>query len=153
MTRTIEYTDSFIPAKPSEVIAEVYHDSIHNELFVRLHSGSICGYSGVSGYMFLEFKKAESAGKFWNTHIRWSHAGLNGDVTLVPYDEGEAAVADKSSLDTGNKAFSVVVSVKGDLKFDLDAEDVVAATQKVYELIEKSVVDGVYFVKEVKVNN
>lgn len=151
MTRTIEYTDSFVPAKPSEVIAEVFHDSNHNELFVVLHSGSICGYAGVSSYLFNEFKKAESAGKFWNTHIRWNHAGLNGDVNFTPYHRGASEA--KPALASGNKAFSVVVSVNGDLKFDLDAEDVVAATQKVYELIEKSVVDGVYFVKEVKVNN
>lgn len=147
MTRAFEYTDSFAPK--SSVIEKVFYDKNRNEMFVKLHSGIVAGYSNVALSAFDDFAASESAGQFWNWYIKNHYGTLNGDVYFIPRSEPSGK---HDFTNAGNKNFSVTVTVNGDLKFDLDAGDVVEATKRVYELIEKSVVDGTYFVKEVKVN-
>jgi hypothetical protein len=147
VTRTIQYTDSFKPAKYSEVIEEVFYVDDRKELYVKLHTGVVAGYSNVPDWSYEGFKDAESAGRYWNWDIKGKYGTINGDVNFIPFEK-PAAVSAK----TGNQSFSVVVQIDGTLKFDIDAEDVGAAVAKVSELVDKTLYDGTYFTKEVKFN-
>lgn len=148
MTNTVHYTDDF--EGHSSVIDHVYYDAKRNELYVLLHSGAVCGYLSVPQNTFDQFKHADSAGSFWNAYVKWNFRGTSGDVNFVPAQKTEQLMRNPQAAE--NKKFTVIVNVQGDLRFDLDAEDIVAATKQVYDLIEKSVVNGTYYVKEVKDN-
>lgn len=143
MSRTVYYTDHFTDLI-SSVVSEVFYDSNRGELFVVLNSGVIAGYSGVSKTVFGNFHNAASRGSFWNHEVKNRYGTLNGDVNFAPFEP--------ASEGTKTANFTVVVNVNGDLKFDLDASDVQSAVDKVKDLLDKSVVDGVFFVKEVKFN-
>lgn len=148
MTNTVHYTDDFEP--DSVVIDHVYYDAKRNELYILLHSGTVCGYLSVPQNTYDRFKSSNSAGTFWNAYVKYNFRGTSGDVNFAPAEKAEQNMTNPQTQE--NKKFSVIVNVQGDLRFDLDAENIVAATKQVYDLIEKSVVDGTYYVKEVKQN-
>lgn len=145
MTRTVEYTDHFEPTKYSEVVKEVFYNKDTQELYVCLHSGTIAGYTGVREAEYVGFSQSQSAGKYWNWYIKGNYSTTSGDVNFVPVSEP----ASKASTSTT----TVLVHVEGDLKFDLDSTDILEAVKQVTQLVDKALVDGISFVKEVKVDD
>lgn len=147
MTNTVHYTDDFEP--DSVVIDHVYYDAKRNELYILLHSGSVCGYLSVPQDIYKNFTKASSAGSYWNSYIKWNYRGTSGDVNFVPAQKSES----KPALATNAKQYAVVVNINGDLRFDLDGQGADAVIAKVKELVDKTLVDGTFYVKEVKINH
>lgn len=146
MTRTVEYTHHFQPAKYSEVVKEVFYNANSKELYVVLHSGTIAGYHGVWEDEYNGFCTSASAGQYWNWYIKGKYNTLSGDVNFVPYEETSSDAVMKNP----EKTFNVTVAVNGELRFTVYNSDIVSATKNVHELIEKSFVSGAFYVKEVK---
>lgn len=158
MSKRVYFTHFFYPYQ-SEVIFGVFYDEKHKELYVRLRDGTVCGYGGIDLLEYERFSRASSAGRHWNSFIKGNPAyhTLSGDVLFTKADRRveKAEPAVESNDDTeqaGGKSFTVLVHVEGDLKFDIDAEDLLSATKNVHDLVSKSVVEGAFFVKEVKAN-
>lgn len=143
MTRTVEYTDHFEPSKYSEVIKEVFYNKDTLELYVVLHSSNIAGYTGVGEHEYKGFSNSGSAGQYWNWYIKGNYSTTSGDVNFVPFSE-------PVNINSHSKT-TVLVHVEGDLKFDLDSTDILSAVKQVRTLVDKALVDGISFVKEVKV--
>jgi hypothetical protein len=55
----------------SDSIVKVEYDDIVDELYVTMRKGQKLAYGGVPMSIYREFEKANSAGYYFNTHIRW----------------------------------------------------------------------------------
>ena len=76
------YNDYFAP--DSSVIEEVYYNGLRKEMVVGIaHGGYVnfYGYAGVSPVDFGDFRRASSAGHFYNTAVK-------GKFTTMPRDPG-----------------------------------------------------------------
>ena len=140
---TVLYTNSY-EFNDSSVIRAIFYRRNSEELYVVLHSGTVAGYANVPPSVFSSFVMARSAGEYWNNEVKPHYTGISGDVVFAPADQQQEA--------GGKQNFSVLVTVNGDLKFDLPAENIQTAFDKVNELVGKTVVDGTYFIKGVNVN-
>jgi len=153
VTKPFYYTHRFV--SDSSIIEAVYFNSYTNQMFVVLRGkDDVCGYSGVQYDQYLLFKHAESHGRHWNKFVKGKYLGLDGDVYFLAYSE-ERNVPVNSTAEIAQarpeRSFSVTVNFEGDLKFDVhNQEDLSGAVDFVKRLMDKSVVDGIYHVKEVK---
>lgn len=149
MTKTVFYTHTFQPE--SEVISEVVYNDETNEMYVMLHNDVVCGYGRVPFLEYTRFRLAPSAGRYWNLNIKHNPAykGIDGDAMFVPAKQTDEPL--QFTKTTENSEFKVVVRVEGTLEFLTDQPDALAAAQHIKEILNKAVVDGIAFIKEVKV--
>lgn len=149
------YTHHFSDSD-SEVVRGVYYNVRSKELHVVLNSGNVAGYLNVPSDIFVDFREAKSRGKFWNKVIKKHFNGTSGADSFqyqAYYDSLQQETQESEpSPDPKKPTYSVTVHVDGTLRFDVhDQHDALEAAQYVKTLIGNAVVDGIAFIKEVKV--
>lgn len=83
MTKTVYYTHKF-ESPESSAIAGGWYNCDTRELWVDFHTGSTAGYKGVPNYVWNQFSKSPSKGRYYSQAVRDHFDGISGDVVFVP---------------------------------------------------------------------
>lgn len=149
--REVRFTHFFRNDKTDSVVREAYYDNANLQLFVVLSNGIIAGYKQVVWSEWVGFENASSKGIYWNHFIKPNYDGIDGDVTFRYAKQVEPEPED--DLPEPDKTFRVVLTVSGDLAFNVQAEDLQSAVDKASGLVHNSLVDGTVYAKEVKLSD
>lgn len=149
--REVRFTHFFRNDKADSVVREAYYDNANLQLFVVLSNGTIAGYKAVPWSEWAEFGNASSKGRYWNNFIKFNYTGIDGDVTFRYAKQIESEPEEEP--EEPYKTFRVVLSVTGDLAFDVQASDLQAAVDKASGLVHNSLVEGTVYAKEVKLSD
>lgn len=149
MTKSVVYYDQRAVVD-STAISTIYYDTFSNEMYVEFHNGTIAGYAAVTEVDYKDFATAASVGQYFQKNVRGKYHGINGDVTLL--DRASIAqqfIAQEKAPVVKGKDYTVYVSIEGELKFELDSTTIENAIGEVRRLLDGSLEDGSYKIREV----